>query len=152
VVAKTFARSSGMGPRPGGASSGQGAARHDLAISPAGCTHQPPPGTAPALPGGDEGRRPSAATQGASAPAPAGPSAHGPQGGPADLAGQPASSPPDDVADLALRIHHSRVPVVPLADVAFRLRQAGHQVTLDQVHAAVSPPVTRGAARGSPVR
>jgi hypothetical protein len=45
---------------------------------------------------------------------------------------------PDDVADLARRIHHSRVPVVPPADVAFRLRQAGHQLTLNQVHVALS--------------
>jgi len=43
---------------------------------------------------------------------------------------------PADVADLARRIHYSRVPVVPIADVAFRLRQAGHRVTLDQVRAA----------------
>jgi len=44
---------------------------------------------------------------------------------------------PADVADLARRIHYSRVPVVPIADVAFRLRQAGHRVTLNQVRAAV---------------
>jgi hypothetical protein len=139
MATKTLGRPSGMESRPGVTSPGRVAARHDLAISPAGlCTPRPSTGYRPALPGGDEGRRPSAATQRASAPALAGPSAPCAQDGPADLAGHPASSLPDDVADLARRIHRSRVPVVPLADVAFRLRQAGHQVTPDQVHAAVS--------------
>jgi len=44
---------------------------------------------------------------------------------------------PADVADLARRIHYSRIPVVPIADVAFRLRQAGRRMALDQVCAAV---------------
>jgi len=139
MATKTLGRSSGMESLPGVTSPGRVAAHHDPAISPAGPYTSPPStGYRPVLPGGDEGRRPSAATKHASAPAPAGPSARGPKDGPADLTGQSASSLPDDVADLARRIHHSRVPVMPLADVAFRLRQAGYQVTLDQVHAAVS--------------
>ncbi len=44
---------------------------------------------------------------------------------------------PDAIADLARRIHFSRPEVVPLADVAFRLRQAGHHVTIEQVRNAV---------------
>ena len=44
---------------------------------------------------------------------------------------------PDAVADLARRIHHSRAQVVPLADVTYRLRKAGLEVTLEQVRAAV---------------
>ncbi len=44
---------------------------------------------------------------------------------------------PDAIADLARRIHHSRPAVVPFADVAFRLRQAGHEVTIEQVRRAV---------------
>ncbi len=47
---------------------------------------------------------------------------------------------PEDVADLARRIHHARVPVVPLADVTFRLRQAGHDVTAEQVRTAILHP------------
>jgi hypothetical protein len=47
---------------------------------------------------------------------------------------------PDDVADLARRIHLSRCPVVPLADVVFRLRQAGHQVSTEQVRQAILHP------------
>jgi len=47
---------------------------------------------------------------------------------------------PEDVADLARRIHHGRVPVVPLADVTFRLRQAGHDVTAEQVRTAILHP------------
>jgi len=47
---------------------------------------------------------------------------------------------PPEVADLARRIHHSRCPVVPLADVVFRLRQAGHQVSAEQVREAIFRP------------
>ncbi len=44
----------------------------------------------------------------------------------------------DDVADLARRIYDSRPQVVPFADVAFRLRQAGYgPVTIEQVRNAV---------------
>ena len=49
----------------------------------------------------------------------------------------------DDVADLARQIHHSRTPVVPLADVVFRLRQAGHEVTTEQVRDAILHPPRR---------
>ena len=45
-----------------------------------------------------------------------------------------------DVADLARRIHLSRSLVVPLADVTFRLRQAGHDVTTEQVRDAILRP------------
>ncbi len=45
---------------------------------------------------------------------------------------------PDDVASLARRIYHSRPQVVPFADVAFRLRQAGYSATVEQVRAAVT--------------
>jgi len=47
---------------------------------------------------------------------------------------------PPDVADLARRIRHSRPHVVPLADVVFRLRQAGHQVSAEQVRQAILRP------------
>ena len=49
----------------------------------------------------------------------------------------------DDVADLARRIHFSRTPVVRLADVTFRLRQAGHDVTTEQVRDAILHPPRR---------
>jgi len=60
--------------------------------------------------------------------------------------GSAAAPLPADVADLARRIHHGRhvsrfgTPVVPLADVVFRLRQAGHQVTADAVREAILHP------------
>jgi len=44
---------------------------------------------------------------------------------------------PDAIADLARRIHHSRPEVVPFADVAFRLRQAGYEATVEQVRRAI---------------
>ena len=47
---------------------------------------------------------------------------------------------PPEVADLARRIHLSRSPVVPMADVVFRLRQAGHDVTTEQVRVAIFRP------------
>jgi hypothetical protein len=56
----------------------------------------------------------------------------------------PAVPLPDEVADLARRIHDSRPQVVPFADVAFRLRQAGHSATVEQVRAAIRCRPRRG--------
>ena len=49
----------------------------------------------------------------------------------------PAAPLSDEVASLARRIHYSRPQVVPFADVAFRLRQAGYSATVAQVWAAL---------------
>ena len=57
---------------------------------------------------------------------------------------------PAELADLARRIHFSRTPVVPLADVVFRLRQAGHQVTTDAVRDAILHPTLGAALPGRP--
>jgi hypothetical protein len=54
---------------------------------------------------------------------------------------------PAEVADLARRIHHCRVPVVPLADVMFRLRRAGHNMSIGQVRAAIAHPPGRSDGR-----
>ena len=55
----------------------------------------------------------------------------------------PLAPLPDDVAALARRIHFSRSPVVPPADVVYRLRQAGHDVTAEAVREAILHPPRR---------
>jgi hypothetical protein len=57
---------------------------------------------------------------------------------------------PDEVADLARRIHFSRVPVVPLADVVWRLQQAGHDVATDAVRDAIMHPSSLARTDGGP--